>query len=515
MRKCILAFFIINGLGLFSVALAAKLYVRYCDSSKAAQLIEIVSAETKEINTNEKFISQFGAPLSHFVAAKQYMDEHTEVCSATPQKTRLQQLKLKQLPYQTESLELTPLTEVEKNFLQAENVGLWSNQWNMHNHIGVGVAAEGAWAQLRFTGLNTTYVAVIDSGITSLLPKDLVGRLETSQPYYFYVNDEGQVTVAPSVTDTDPNGIFHGTLVAGIIAAQGPTVTGVAGDVDEIIVLPIKVFDDDGGAQIVATAMAIEWAAGIYDGDMLNIGQLAPNQTPAKVINLSLGKSRFDSDGVATMSEEMWKNIFLPLYCSMFTTSINKVTALGVSVVIAAGNDGVPVWNTIPAGCPNINAIVVEATNDNGNRTGYSNYAVTDWMLQSMVLSAPGGEDTESSKVKGILAAGLCTVSGNIETCSYRYLQGTSFSAPHVAGIAAMIYGLKPDANLSYVKEKLSQSVWGNNIVNAQEAVRQTVVAEQSNNAEAGGGGGTNGAGAAIGAGAAALAAALALILYL
>jgi serine protease len=136
-------------------------------------------------------------------------------------------------------------------------------------------------------------------------------------------------------------------------------------------------------------------------------------------------------------------------------------------------------------------------------------------MLQSMVVSAPGGEDTESSKVKGILAAGLCTVSGNIETCSYRYLQGTSFSAPHVAGIAAMIYGLKPDANLDYVKEKLSQSVWGNNIVNAQEAVRQTVVAEQSNNAEAGGGGGANSASAAIGVGAAALAAALALILYL
>lgn len=515
MRKCILAFFIINGLGLFSVALAAKLYVRYCDSSKAAQLIEIVSAETKEINTNEKFISQFGAPLSHFVAAKQYMDEHTEVCSAIPQKARLQQLKLKQLPYQTESLELTPLTEVEKNFLQAENVELWSNQWNMHNHTGVGVAAEGAWVQLRFTGINTTYVAVIDSGITSLLPKDLVGRLEVSQPYYFFVNDAGKVDAVSSIIDTDLEQGLHGTVVAGIIAAQGPTVTGVAGDVDEIMVLPIKVFDDDGGAQIAATAIAIEWAAGLYDGDMLNIGQLTPNQTPAKVINLSLGKSRFDSDGVETVSEEIWKNIFLPIYCAMFAASINKVAALGVSVVIAAGNDGVPIWNAIPAGCPNINAIVVEATNDSGNRTSYSNYAVSDWTLQSLVLSAPGGGDIETNKSQGIISPGFCTISGNIETCLYYYLQGTSFSAPHVAGIAAMIYGLKPDANLDYVKEKLSQSVWGNNIVNAQEAVRQTVVAEQSNNAEVGGGGGANGAGAAIGAGAAALAATLALILYL
>ncbi|WP_440618044.1 S8 family serine peptidase [Cysteiniphilum sp. 6C5] len=95
------------------------------------------------------------------------------------------------------------------------------------------------------------------------------------------------------------------------------------------------------------------------------------------------------------------------------------------------------------------------------------------------------------------------------------YLEGTSLSAPHVAGIAAMIYALSPNADFNYVKTKLSQSTWGNNVVNAQEAVRQTVVAEQSNDAQSEGGGGANSTGVAIAAGAGALASALALILFI
>ncbi|WP_192483747.1 MULTISPECIES: S8 family serine peptidase [Cysteiniphilum] len=499
---------------------AIELQIRYCDTTRKSEVITVEYTDNEGIS-DQRFIDHFGAPLAHFKAANNYLNMHDDVCSALPKNTKsyvmsdAQTIHIDRLPFQVESVIPEVLTDIQKKFLQAENVRQWSQQWNMHNHIGVGVAAEGAWAQLRFTGLNKTYVAVIDSGVTKFMPEDLQGRLEMSQPYYFYVNDQDKVDVITSVIDTDLMQGPHGTAVAGVIAAQGPNVTGVAGDVDEIMVLPVKVFGHAGGAKTEAITMAMEWAAGIYSEDMASIAQLQPNQTPAKVINLSLGISRVGKDGLAVATESDWKNDILPVYCQAFQQSINKVNDLGVTVVISAGNSGQPVWNSAPAGCPNINAIVVEATNNNGIKADYSNYAVSDWPLQSLVLAAPGGEDAELDLSKGVISPGYCIILGQTESCLYYYLEGTSFSAPHVAGIAAMIYALKPDADVSYVKTKLSQSTWGNNVINAQEAVRQTVVAEQSNDAQSDGAGGANSTGVAVAAGAGALASALALILFM
>ncbi len=501
-------------------SLAIELQVRYCDTARKSEVITVEYIDNEGIS-DQRFIDHFGVPLAHFKAANNYRNMHDDVCSALPKNTKsyvmgdTQTIHIDRLPFQVESVIPEVLTDIQKEFLQAENVRQWSQQWNMHNHIGVGVAAEGAWAQLRFTGLNKTYVAVIDSGVTKFMPEDLQGRLEMSQPYYFYVNDQDKVDVIASVIDTDLMQGPHGTAVAGVIAAQGPRVTGVAGDVDEIMVLPVKVFGHAGGAKTEAITMAMEWAAGIYSEDMASIAQLQPNQTPAKVINLSLGISRVDKDGLAVATENTWKNEVLPSLCSTYRESINKVNALGVTVVISAGNYGQPVWNSAPAGCPNINAIVVEATNNNGIKADYSNYAVNDWPLQSLVLAAPGGEDAELDLSKGVISPGFCMTSTLGVDCRYFYLEGTSFSAPHVAGIAAMIYALKPDADVSYVKTKLSQSTWGNNVINAQEAVRQTVVAEQSNDAQSDGAGGANSTGVAVAAGAGALASALALILFM
>ncbi|WP_440617916.1 S8 family serine peptidase [Cysteiniphilum sp. 6C5] len=411
---------------------AVELQVRYCDTTRKSEVITVEYTDNDAVS-DQRFIDHFGAPLAHFKAANDYRNMHDEVCSVLPTNAKsyvmgnTQAIHIDRLPFQVESVVPEVLTDIQKAFLQAENVRQWSQQWNMHNHIGVGVAAQGAWAQLRFTGLNKTYVAVIDSGVVAVMPEDLQGRLEMSQPYYFYVDDQGEVDVIASVIDTDLTQGPHGTTIAGVIAAQGPRVTGVAGDVDEIMVLPIKVFGHAGGAKTAAITMAIEWAAGIYSEDMASIGLLQPNQTPAKVINLSLGISRVGKDGLATATEAKWKNELLPAYCDEFGVSIDKVNALGVTVVIAAGNYGQPLWDIAPAGCPNINAIVVEATNNNGVKADYSNYAVSDWPVQSLVLAAPGGEDADLDLSKGIISPGFCIILGRNEECLYYYLKLRTF----------------------------------------------------------------------------------------
>lgn len=124
-------------------------------------------------------------------------------------------------------------------------------------------------------------------------------------------------------------------------------------------------------------------------------------------------------------------------------SAINSAISRGSVVVAAAGNatGGADAVNIHPANC--IGVITVAATDREGNRAHYSNYGST------IEVSAPGGELNQVG-VGGILhnRNGIYTTTNNgpdvPDDPGYGYSEGTSFAAPHVSGIVALMQSLNP-----------------------------------------------------------------------
>ncbi|MFZ9034826.1 MAG: S8 family serine peptidase [Francisellaceae bacterium] len=328
------------------------------------------------------------------------------------------------------------------------DVARWADQWDMHND-GNGIGVEGAWQLVNNSKTYSTYAAVVDSGLAPQAPEDITKKLEVSATHYFYTDSNNKVVVSDNITD---NGSYHGTHVAGTIAADGPNVTGVAGPVDAVKVIPVRALGDDGSGSTDAILDAVQWAAGsAVDG-------VASNPYPAKVVNLSLGMSK-----PWYISDNSWKNNYMTTLCAAWGDTINAVNGKGAVVVIAAGNDSQTLFNDIPSGCQNINAVVVEASGSTGKLSFYSTYDdPASWKVGSLVVRAPGGD----SKIGGDAGEILSTMNGG-----YGYMQGTSMATPHVVGIVSLIYALNPDADVDYVRDILKHSAQSNGVLSAQLAV--------------------------------------------
>ena len=147
---------------------------------------------------------------------------------------------------------------------------------------------------------------------------------------------------------------WHGTHVAGIIGAQGNNEYGVAGANWLSKILPVRVLGKCGGYD-TDIIDAIRWAAG------LDVPGVPANTTPARIINMSLGGS-----GACNAA---------------YQDAINEVTAAGVIVVAAAGNQRGDANNFTPANCNNV--ISVGSVSKLGNRASYANAG------SSVMISSP------------------------------------------------------------------------------------------------------------------------------
>lgn len=313
----------------------------------------------------------------------------------------------------------------------------YSNQWHYFTAtVGTyGASLPGAW-QLT-TGSASVVVAVIDTGIRP--HADLTGRIV---PGYDFIADS---TLANDGNgrDTDPsdpgdwitaaesssgyfagcpvgNSSWHGTHVAGTIAANSNNGVGVAGINWNAKILPVRVLGKCGGytSDIVD---GIRWAAGLAVTGVPN------NPTPARVINLSLGGS-----GACSST-----------YQNAITAAVNA----GTTVVVAAGNSNANAANYTPASCANV--ITVAATGRTGNRAYYSNYGTV------VELSAPGGDKNIDSGILSTLNSGT-TVPG---ADSYAAYQGTSMATPHVAGIVSLLLAVNPTLTPAQITSLLQTKV--------------------------------------------------------
>lgn len=305
--------------------------------------------------------------------------------------------------------------------LLVPNDPFYGSQWH-YNYVpntSEGINLPAAWDIT--TGISTTVVAVIDTGI--LNHSDLAGR---TVPGYDFISDAftGNDGNGRDNNPADPgdwvttdecgyphaaeDSSWHGTHVAGTIGAASNNGSGVAGVNWNAKILPVRVLGKCGGftSDIVD---GMRWAAG------LSVSGVPANANPAKVINMSLG-----GPGTCSLTEQI---------------AINEIVGAGTAIVVAAGNSNTDAGAFSPASCSGV--ITVASNNRQGNRAWYSNYGSV------VEVAAPGG-DTTISDANGVLSTldGGTTTPANDN--SYAYFQGTSMAAPHVAGVVSLLVGQYP-----------------------------------------------------------------------
>lgn len=197
---------------------------------------------------------------------------------------------------------------------------------------------------------------------------------------------------------TDGNG--HGTHVAGIISAavNGRGVTGV---VPGMPLLALKVLNKDGSGMLstIYTALA-------------HVLKLLQSGTRFAAVNMSLTMN----DGT-TPPDASDRDVT----CGY----IRDIAAYGTAVVVAAGNSGIDMSNTLPGLCPE--AIAVTALNNVDGPAYFSNRASSSSSaaILDTLIAAPGVNINSTVPV----AQG-----------SYEIMSGTSMAAPFVTGGFALCH---------------------------------------------------------------------------
>ena len=278
----------------------------------------------------------------------------------------------------------------------------YNEQWQYFDATG-GIRANEAWDSATGTGV---VVAVLDTGMTN--HSDLAANVIAGYDFVSDAtaardgngrdanpNDEGDWYGAGECGQiSGSNSSWHGTHVAGTVAAVTNNAKGVAGTAFNAKISPVRVLGKCGGS-ISDIADAITWASGG------TVSGIPANGNPAEVINLSLGGSGACS---ATMQ-----------------TAINGAVGRGTTLAIAAGNSNANVSNFTPANCNNV--VAVGSITQAGARSSFSNYgALVD-------VAGPG------SSILSTLNAGTTTQGAE----SYAVYSGTSMATPHVAGVMALV----------------------------------------------------------------------------
>ncbi|PBC60482.1 protease [Streptomyces sp. Tue6028] len=292
----------------------------------------------------------------------------------------------------------------------------YAKQWDLFEATA-GMRVPGAWTTSTGSGVT---VAVIDTGYVahSDVAANVVGGYDFISDPAVSVDGDGRDSNPADPGDwyaTDECGAgtgssgssWHGTHVAGTIAAVTGNGKGIAGIAYHAKISPLRVLGKCGGydSDIID---AITWASGG------TVSGVPANSNVAKVINMSLG-----GPGACTSATQ-----------SAIDAAVNR----GTTVVVAAGNDNDNASKYSPASCGNV--ITVAATGRTGSRASYSNYgSVVD-------IAAPGGE-MSTGTANGILST-LNSGTKTPSTESYAYYQGTSMATPHVVGLVALMKSAAP-----------------------------------------------------------------------
>ena len=328
------------------------------------------------------------------------------------------------------------------------NDPMYAQQWHYTETTG-GLRLPAAWDSSTGTGVK---VAVIDTGIRP--HADLSGQYVGGYDFISDAaigndgnardadpSDPGDWTAANECAAGEPSSTssWHGTHVAGTIAAKTNNSLGVAGVAYNARVVPVRVLGKCGG-YTSDIADAIIWSSGG------TVSGVPANANVAKVINMSLGGG--GACGTTTQN------------------AINSARSRGTVVIVAAGNENMNASNSNPANCAGV--VTVAATNRNGARAPYSNYGTV------VDVAAPGGD------ANGYILSTLNAGTAGPGADNYAGYQGTSMATPHVAGVAALMLAKNSALTPDQIESKLKStarafpgtcSQCGTGIVDAAAAV--------------------------------------------
>ncbi|MBU6200956.1 MAG: fibronectin type III domain-containing protein [Acidobacteria bacterium] len=286
-----------------------------------------------------------------------------------------------------------------------------AQMWNLTSANGI--RAREAWAVT--TGTPDVVVAVIDTGIVRHpdLDSNVVPGYDMVSDLSLAVDGNGR---DPDASDPGYGG-WHGTHVAGTIAAVTDNGIGISGVAPNVRVQSVRVLGRGGGRLSDAVA-GIIWASGG------TVAGVPANPTPAKVLNLSLG-------GGGSCSSS-----------SSFQTAINAAVARGSVVVVAAGNSNMNAALESPASCQNV--VTVASADPNGVRSRFSNFGA------AVEIAAPG------EQIWSTIDSGSSTPVAP----SYAQYAGTSMAAPHVAGVVALMRSKFPSMTPVEVMNRIADKTY-------------------------------------------------------
>ncbi|MBE9545898.1 MAG: S8 family serine peptidase [Proteobacteria bacterium] len=260
------------------------------------------------------------------------------------------------------------------------------------------------------TGSNDIVIAVVDTGVDYSHP-DLSDNMwfNTGETPDNEIDDDGNGYVDDVHgwdfigNDKDPMDLHgHGTHVTGIAAAKGDNAIGITGVCWTAEIMLLRFLDENGIGTVADEISAIDYA--IANG--------------AHIISASFGSD--------TYSQSEYN-------------AISRANSEGILFIAAAGNDSLnndtsPFY---PASYNLPNIISVGATDQDDNLTWFSNYGPT-----TVDVGAPGVNIYSTSP-------GM----------NYQYMHGTSVATPHVAGLAALIWGYNSSLTHMEIKDIILNGV--------------------------------------------------------
>lgn len=260
------------------------------------------------------------------------------------------------------------------------------------------VLLDELWQDTKGKGVR---VAVIDTGVDDVNPQLKTAVDAKAGKDYLKPDKDGAGDDQRGKTDGTVDEVGHGTKVAGIIAARPRAGTGFVGLAPEATIIPIRQNDEKNSGKSDTMALAIDHAVA-KGADVINISQ----------------------DTTQALSED-----------SAMGKAVARALAANVVVVASAGNDGMDgkLKNTYPAAFPGV--LAVASSDRNNERAEFSQSGTF------VGVAAPGVD-----MVSTVPGGGQCVDNG------------TSFSAPYVSGVAALLRAKHPKWTPAQIVARIEQT---------------------------------------------------------